>query len=73
VQWHSPAHLRGRMIGLYSLAQNGMRAFSGITIGVLGAVIGIHWSLALSAMALLTATMVLLGFSMRADKIPGTN
>ena len=66
VQWHSPAHLRGRMIGLYSLAQNGMRAFSGITIGVLGAVIGIHWSLALSAMALLAATMVLLGFSMRA-------
>jgi hypothetical protein len=43
-----------------------MRAFSGITIGVLGAVIGIHWSLALSAMALLAATMVLLGFSMRA-------
>jgi hypothetical protein len=59
------------MIGLYSLAQNGMRAFSGITIGVLGAVIGIHWSLALSAMALLAATMVLLGFSMRTDKIPG--
>ncbi len=71
VQWHSPAHLRGRMIGLYSFAQNGMRSFSGITIGLLGAVIGIHWSLALSAMALLASTMVLLGFSMRGGHLPG--
>jgi MFS family permease len=71
VQWHSPAHLRGRMIGLYSFAQNGMRSFSGITIGVLGAVIGIHWSLALSAMALLASTMLLLGFSIRSGHLPG--
>jgi len=31
----------------------GMRTFSGITIGFVGGVIGIHWSLGLSALVLL--------------------
>jgi hypothetical protein len=42
-----------------------MRAFSGITIGVVGGLIGIHWSLALSALLLLAATAVLLAFTLR--------
>jgi hypothetical protein len=37
-----------------------MRAFSGITVGVLGAAIGIHWSLGLSAAVLLAFLFVLL-------------
>jgi hypothetical protein len=36
-----------------------MRAFSGITVGVLGAAIGIHWSLGLSAVVLLAFLFVL--------------
>ena len=48
-----------------------LATISGITIGVLGAVIGIHWSLALSAMALLASTMLLLGFSIRSGHLPG--
>ncbi len=66
VQLEAPAHLRGRLIGLYQMSNNGLRAFSGITVGLLGSLIGIHWSLALSALVLLTATAVLLAFSMRA-------
>ena len=66
VQLQSPAHIRGRMIGLYNMASNGLRSFSGITVGVLGAVIGIHWSLALSALALLTITIPLMAFAMQA-------
>ncbi len=68
VQIHAPPNLRGRMIGLYNMSNNGLRAFSGVTVGILGAAIGIHWSLALSALVLMMIAMVLLAFSMRADK-----
>ncbi len=65
VQIHAPTDLRGRLIGLFNMSSNGMRAFSGVTVGVLGSLIGIHWSLALSAMALLAVALGLLGFSLR--------
>ena len=68
VQIHAPAQLRGRLIGLYNTANNGMRAFSGVTVGIAGSVIGIHWSLALSAMALLAATFALWAFAMRPSR-----
>ena len=57
VQLNAPDHSRGRMIGLYNLSSNGMRAFSGVTIGIGGSVIGIHWSLALSALLLLFVSL----------------
>ena len=66
VQLEAPGHLRGRLIGLFHMSHNGLRAFSGVTIGILGALIGIHWSLALSSLVLLTVILALLGFSMRA-------
>jgi MFS family permease len=66
VQLEAPAHLRGRVVGLFQMSNNGLRAFSGITVGILGSLIGIHWSLGLSALTLLTVTAVLLAFSMRA-------
>ena len=64
VQLLAPGHLRGRVIGLFSMASMGLRAFSGVTVGVVGGLIGVHWSLALSAMALLTVTLGLLAFFM---------
>ncbi len=66
VQLEAPPHLRGRLIGVYYVSNNGLRAFSGVTVGILGSLIGIHWSLALSALVLLTVTIVLFAFSMRA-------
>jgi MFS family permease len=65
VQLHAPEQLRGRLIGLYNTANNGMRAFSGVTVGLVGSLIGIHWSLALSAIALLTTILALWAFAMR--------
>jgi hypothetical protein len=38
----------------------GLRAFSGITVGLIGSIIGVHWSLALSALVLLAAITCLL-------------
>jgi MFS family permease len=66
VQLLSPPQLRGRLIGLFSMASMGLKAFSGVTVGVVGGLIGVHWSLALSAMALLAITVTLFAFT-----IPG--
>jgi len=65
VQLNAPEHLRGRVVGLYSMSALGLRAFSGISVGMLGGLIGIHASLAASAMVLLAATIALLGFTLR--------
>ena len=61
VQLNAPTDIRGRVVGLFNMAGLGMRAFSGITVGVLGAAIGIHWSLGLSATVLLAFLFVLRG------------
>jgi len=57
VQINAPTDMRGRVIGLFNMASLGLRAFSGISVGVVGSLIGIHWSLALSALA----TMIVAG------------
>ena len=59
VQLHAPAPIRGRVIGLYSVAALGLRTVSGITIGIAGGVIGIHTSLSVSAIVLLALLILL--------------
>jgi len=66
VQLNAPADIRGRVIGVYSMAALGMRMFSGVTIGVIGGLIGIHYSLALSALVLAALVAALLSLTVRA-------
>jgi MFS family permease len=72
VQIHAPAAIRGRVIGVFSMSSMGLRAFSGVFIGLLGARIGIHHSLALSASLLLLiyAVVVLVRRSPRRGQRP---
>jgi MFS family permease len=65
VQLNAPTHLRGRVIGLYNMAFHGMRAFSGVTVGMAGSVVGVHWSLGLSAAAMLVIAFGLFAFELR--------
>ena len=62
VQLQAPIQLRGRLIGLFNTSNNGLKAFSGVTVGVVGGLIGVHWSLALSSMVLLAVTGALFAF-----------
>ena len=59
-QIHSPPDIRGRAIGLFNVGSLGFRTFSGFTIGFGGGLIGIHWSLGLSALALFACMVALL-------------
>jgi hypothetical protein len=63
VQLHAPKEIRGRVIGLYNMSANGLKTFSGVTVGIGGSLIGIHWSLFLCALILLTLTTALLSFT----------
>jgi MFS family permease len=51
VQLKAPAAIRGRVLGLFNMAALGLRAFSGITVGLAATVSSIHVSLAASAAA----------------------
>jgi len=48
VQINAPNEIRGRVLGLFNMASLGLRAFSGIIVGLVGSVITIHYSLAIA-------------------------
>ena len=63
VQMEAPTNIRGRVIGLYNMSAQGLRAFAGVTVGLMGSLIGIHWSLALSALLLLALIALIFGMT----------
>lgn len=65
VQMNAPAEIRGGVIGLFNMAALGLMAFSGITVGIGGSIIGIHWSLGVSACVLLVFTLILAVVTLR--------
>ena len=71
-QIHAPPDLRGRAIGLYNVGSLGMRTFSGITVGIGGGYIGIHWSLGISVVILFFAIMALFVYCSRRNEKPDT-
>jgi hypothetical protein len=60
VQVNAPNATRGRVLGLYNMASMGLRAFSGVTVGLAGEVIGIHASLAAAAGLLVVVIVALM-------------
>jgi len=68
VQLRSPEDQRGRIIGLFITASLGLRAFSGVTGGLGGTLVGIHYSLALSAAALLACIGLISAWYARATR-----
>lgn len=60
VQLEAPVAKRGQVMGVFSMSMNGLRVGSGISVGVLGALVGIRWSLGLSAVILMLVMGALL-------------
>jgi MFS family permease len=58
VQLLAPPAERGRIIGLYGVAANGLRLGSGFTVGLFGAVVGVGAALTWSAAALCAGTVI---------------
>jgi MFS family permease len=58
VQLLAPPAERGRVIGLYGVAANGLRLGSGFTVGIAGAAAGVATSLAWSSAALCAGTVI---------------
>ena len=52
IQLRAPSEIRGRIIGVYSMASLGARTFSGVSVGLFGGIVGVHYSLCLSAIVL---------------------
>jgi len=71
VQLLAPSRLRGRVVGLFNTSMLGFRAGSGVTVGVLGALIGVELSLALSAAAVVVVAVGLLVADVRNPKPMG--
>jgi MFS family permease len=66
VQLLAPSEKRGRVVGVYNMASSGLRAGSGLSIGLVGGWIGIHWSLGLSAAILVVTVIGLVIYTARA-------
>ena len=65
VQLAAPPDERGRVVGVYAMSSGGLRAGSGLTVGMLGILTGIHWSLAISAATLCVCTLLTAVFTYR--------
>ncbi len=63
VQLRAPVAERGRVLGVYSMSSSGLRLGSGFTVGLAGAAVGVHTSLAASAAALCAGTVAIWGYA----------
>jgi membrane protein implicated in regulation of membrane protease activity len=65
VQLNAPINVRGRVVGLFNMSSLGLRTFSGVSVGLVGGLIGVHWSLAFAALAVLVVASILLAWPWR--------
>jgi MFS family permease len=59
VQMNAPEAERGRVLGLYNMGAAGLRAFSGVTVGLFGSIVGAHASLAIAAACFMSVSVTL--------------
>ena len=70
VQVLAPARIRGTIVGLFNTATLGLRAGSGVTVGVLGTFIGVRLSLELSSLMVVLTAFALFARDTRVGRNP---
>jgi MFS family permease len=70
VQLQAPPAIRGQVIGVYNMSALGLRMFAGFSVGLLGSVIGIHYSLSASAVAFAIVIALLATIGRRGVRTP---
>jgi len=60
VQLQAPSEIRGRVLGLFNMSSGGLRAFSGVTVGLVGSILSVHVSLAIAAGSFMLIALFLL-------------
>jgi len=70
VQLEAPPTERGRVIGVYTMCSAGLRFGSGFTVGLFGAVVGLHASLGVSAAILCLGTALIAVYVWRGRRSP---
>ncbi len=68
VQLLAPPTIRGRVVGLFNTAMMGLRAGSGLTVGLMGNFIGVRLSLAASSFAVVLVSVALFARDARARR-----
>ncbi|MBM3819821.1 MAG: MFS transporter [Acidimicrobiia bacterium] len=68
VQVLAPAAVRGRIVGLFNTSLLGLRAGGGLTVGILGALIGVRLSLVLSSAVVVVMCGALFLWEARAEQ-----
>jgi len=69
VQLQAPSEIRGRVLGLFNMSSGGLRAFSGVTVGLVGSMLSVHVSLALAAGAFMLIALAMLARLPSATKV----
>jgi hypothetical protein len=59
VQLLAPPAIRGRVVGVFNMAMLGLRTGSGLTVGLLGTVVGVRLSLAVSSFLVVLVSIAL--------------
>lgn len=59
-QLNAPNEIRGQVIGVYNMADLGLRSFSGLMLGFTGSVLGIHMGLGVTTALLLVSLLGLM-------------
>ena len=66
VQLEAPAGERGRTLGVFGMFASGLRTGGGVTLGVVGTLLGVNGAIAIFSAVLVVGALIAWGYAARA-------